>query len=103
MGRSEPLVVEEDIQKLRKRREGGLRKRGIAMGNESGIDTSGPWFDGVMLLRSLNLTGVDVKKAKGKRIGIVGGGMSGLMTAMLLDSKGLKNWHILEASKRVGG
>jgi len=73
------------------------------MGNETGIDTSGPWFDGVELLRSLNLTEVDVKKAKRKRIGIVGGGMSGLMTAMILDSKGLKNWHILEASKRVGG
>ena len=103
VGRSNPLVIEEDSQKLRRRREGELRKREIAMGNETGIDTSGPWFDGVMLLRSLNLTEVDVKKAKGKRIGIVGAGMSGLMTAMLLDSKGLRNWHILEASQKVGG
>lgn len=95
--------MEEDSQKLRKRREGELRKRGIAMGNETGIDTSGPWFDGVMLLKSLNLTQVDVRKAKGKRIGVVGGGMSGLMAAMLLDSKGVKNWQILEASEKVGG
>jgi len=73
------------------------------MGNETGIDTSGPWFDGVMLLKSLNLTQVDVRKAKGKRIGVVGGGMSGLMAAMLLDSKGVKNWQILEASEKVGG
>ncbi|KAF8428806.1 flavin-containing amine oxidoreductase-domain containing protein [Tirmania nivea] len=102
-GRSQPLAMEEDKRKLRAQREGELRKRGIAMGNETGIDTSGPWFDGVMLLRSLNLTEVDVEKAKAKRIGIVGAGMSGLMTAMLLDSKGLKNWHILEASERVGG
>lgn len=102
-GRSQPLVVGEDSQKLRKRREGELRKRGIAMGSETGIDTSGPWFDGVMLLKSLNLTEVDVKKAKRKKIGIVGGGMSGLMTAMLLDSKGIRNWHILEASEKVGG
>ncbi|KAF8459775.1 hypothetical protein BDZ91DRAFT_741582 [Kalaharituber pfeilii] len=100
VGRSPQLYVEEDGMLLRKRR---LERRGIPMTNETGIDASGPWFDGVLALKSLNLTEVDVKKAKQKKIGILGGGMSGLMTSLLLDSAGLNNWHILEASDRIGG
>ena len=33
----------------------------------------------------------------------MGGGVSGLATALMLDSIGLHNWEIIEASERVGG
>lgn len=36
-------------------------------------------------------------------IAIVGGGMSGLMTSLLLQSVGIENWEIMESSQRVGG
>ena len=89
-----------DVSNSLRRRKLGKR---ITMGPENGIDPNGPWFDGVELLKSINLTEVRVTEAKNKRIGIVGAGMSGLMTGLLLDSKGLTNWKILEASERIGG
>ena len=73
------------------------------MGPENGIDPNGPWFDGVELLKAANISSVDVEAAKSKRIGIVGAGISGLMTGLLLDSQGMTNWKILEASDRIGG
>ncbi len=36
-------------------------------------------------------------------IAIIGGGMSGLMTSILLQSVGIENWEIMESSQRVGG
>ncbi|KAL1588819.1 hypothetical protein WHR41_02722 [Cladosporium halotolerans] len=42
-------------------------------------------------------------RKKSKTIGILGGGMSGLMTAHLLDSVGIHDWTIVEASSRIGG
>lgn len=81
-----------------------LGRRGapaVKMDNSSGIDTAGPWFDGVAYLQGRNVSQVDVEEAKSKRmpsfppsvvrafandcvkgIGIIGGGMSGLMTAV---------------------
>jgi protoporphyrinogen oxidase len=36
-------------------------------------------------------------------IAIIGGGMSGLLTSLLLQSVGVQNWKIMESSQRVGG
>ena len=66
-------------------------------------DPYGPWFDGVHYLKSKNNTASFVAGKKDQKIGIVGGGMSGLMTALLLDQVGMHNWEIIESSKRVGG
>lgn len=43
-----------------------------------------------------------VSKAKNISIAIVGSGMSGLMTSLLLDSVGIHNWQIIESSRRIG-
>ncbi|KAJ5808717.1 hypothetical protein N7474_009986 [Penicillium riverlandense] len=66
-------------------------------------DVEGPWFDGVAYLKAKEPSKKFVAKAKEKEIGILGGGMSGLMTSLLLDSVGIKNWKIIESSGRVGG
>lgn len=75
----------------------------VPMTNASGIDAWGPWFDGVELLRSKNLSAVDVSAAKSKKIGIVGAGMSGLMTFLSLRQAGFENLEIIEAGERLGG
>lgn len=67
------------------------------------MDAEGPWFDGVAYLREKEPDDVFVAAAKSKTIGIIGGGMSGLMTAHLLDSVGFHDWTIVEASSRIGG
>ncbi|KAI9692705.1 MAG: hypothetical protein M1820_009456 [Bogoriella megaspora] len=66
-------------------------------------DSEGPWFDGVEYLKEKEPGSPFVAQAKGKSVGIVGGGMSGLMTSHLLESVGIRNWTIIEASGRVGG
>ncbi|KAI1081438.1 flavin-containing amine oxidoreductase-domain containing protein [Whalleya microplaca] len=96
VGRSEP-------QRLGKRR---MKKRGaysVEMTNATGIDAWGPWFNGVELLQSKNLSAVDVEAAKCKEVAIVGAGMSGLMTYLVLSQAGLTNIKIIEASQRLGG
>ncbi len=96
VGRSEP-------QSLQRK---DLKKRGafsIQMYNDTGIDTLGPWFNGVELLQSKNLSAVDVKCAKSKEIAIVGAGMSGLMTYLVLHQAGMTNVKIIEAGQRLGG
>lgn len=67
------------------------------------MEAEGPWFDGVAYLNEKEPGDVFVAKAKSQTIGIVGGGMSGLMTAHLLDSVGFHDWKIIEASGRIGG
>lgn len=89
LGRSEPI---EFVESLRKRQ--ALHEIG---------DSNGLWFDGVRYLESKNKTTVSTEEAKSKSIAIVGGGMAGLMTSLLLDSVGMTNWHIVESSERVGG
>ncbi|KAH9985552.1 flavin-containing amine oxidoreductase [Xylariaceae sp. FL0662B] len=96
IGRSEP-------QRLGKRR---MRKRGahsIEMTNATGIDTWGPWFNGVELLERKNLSAFGAADAKSKDIAIVGAGMAGLMTYLVLNQAGLTNIRIIEASQRLGG
>lgn len=111
LGRSEPQQLAS--RRSRKRgveetHERASRKKrdstsSIAMTNATGIDAWGPWFDGVELLQSKNLSAVDVSTAKSKKIGIVGGGMSGLMTFLALRQAGFENLEIIEAGDRLGG
>ncbi|EFW99432.1 L-amino acid oxidase [Grosmannia clavigera kw1407] len=75
----------------------------IPMTNASGIDAWGPWFDGVELLKSTNVSAVYAKEAKSKHVGIVGAGMSGLMTYLCLTQAGMTNVEIIEAGERLGG
>ncbi|KAH7304227.1 hypothetical protein B0I35DRAFT_382764 [Stachybotrys elegans] len=89
LGRSEPITMSTSLRKRQALAEIG--------------DSNGLWFDGVRYLESKNLTAIETEQAKSKRIAIVGGGMSGLMTSLLLTSVGLHNWHITESSQRVGG
>ncbi|KAK4508532.1 hypothetical protein PRZ48_002271 [Zasmidium cellare] len=67
------------------------------------LDVEGPWFDGVSYLQTTEPGSAFVASSKKQRIGIIGAGMAGLMTGHLLDSVGIHNWTILEASNRLGG
>lgn len=89
IGRSEPISV---VQSKRKRED-----------ISQVADESGPWFDGVAYMQAKQNNASFVAVAKSKKIGIVGGGMAGLLTSLLLDSVGIKDWHITESSQRVGG
>lgn len=62
------------------------------------FDSLGAWFEGV---NAINCT--SIPRRDNATIAIIGGGVSGLATALMLDSVGLHNWEILEASERVGG
>lgn len=73
------------------------------MDNSTGIDVLGPWFDGVELLKNREPSPVEVKAAKNKEVAIVGAGMSGLMSYLVLHQAGMKNIQILEAGQRLGG
>lgn len=66
------------------------------------FDALGSWFQGIA---SLNATSKfhDVEQAKNTSIAIVGAGITGLATALMLDSVGVHNWEILEASHQIGG
>ncbi|CAO2651439.1 Nn.00g040090.m01.CDS01 [Neocucurbitaria sp. VM-36] len=66
-------------------------------------DPMGPWFDGVEYLQQKNPNETFVAATKEKKFGIIGGGISGLMTALVLESVGIHNWKILESSDRLGG
>ncbi|KAH9904897.1 flavin-containing amine oxidoreductase [Xylariomycetidae sp. FL2044] len=103
---SEGTLVGRSIEQSPKLRKRGLKKRGpfsVPMDNSTGIDASGPWFDGVEFLQSKNLSAIDVAEAKSKEVAIVGAGMAGLMTFLILHQSGLTNVSILEASQRFGG
>jgi hypothetical protein len=89
VGRSSPISI---VNSMRKRQS-------IA----DVADTDGPWFDGVAYMQSKNNSASVTATAKSKKIAIVGGGMSGLMTSLLLTSVGITDWHIHESSQRVGG
>ncbi|GAB1207648.1 hypothetical protein APSETT445_006372 [Aspergillus pseudonomiae] len=66
------------------------------------FDALGAWFDGVNAINT-TINGAHNPTNKNTTIAIVGAGISGLTTALLLDSVGIHNWEILEASDRVGG
>ncbi|KAI2618174.1 flavin-containing amine oxidoreductase [Hypoxylon sp. NC1633] len=99
----ESLVGRSELQRLNRRK---VKKRGaysIEMTNATGIDTWGPWFDGVELLKSKEIGAFDAANAKSKDVAIVGAGMAGLMTYLVLTQAGLTNVRIIEASQRLGG
>jgi monoamine oxidase len=89
LGRSKPINVVESLRKRETLSEAG--------------DSNGLWFNGVKYLESSNTSATNTQQAKSKKIAIVGGGMAGLMTSLLLTSVGMTNWHIVESSQRVGG
>ena len=89
VGRSTAISVSKSLQK----------RQSIA----DVADSLGPWFDGVAYMQSKNVNATFVAEAKKKKIAIVGGGMSGLLTSLLLQSVGIEDWHITESSQRVGG
>ncbi|KAF2162075.1 hypothetical protein M409DRAFT_27453 [Zasmidium cellare ATCC 36951] len=62
------------------------------------FDALGAWFDGVAAINHSS-----IPRQPNVSIAIVGGGISGLATALMLDSVGIHNWEIIEASERVGG
>lgn len=69
VGRSQPIDVM--VKKSR---------RGIPISDYA--DAEGPWFDGVQYITEKEPEETFVAKAKGSTIGILGGGMSGLMSAV---------------------
>ncbi|KAK2609208.1 hypothetical protein QQS21_002290 [Conoideocrella luteorostrata] len=97
LGRSKPQDV---------RRANQFTKRAakpISMTEANGFDPIGPWFDGVDILSQKGPSVVDVNAAKAKQIAIVGAGISGLMTYLILHQAGFTNITILEADSRIGG
>jgi hypothetical protein len=66
-------------------------------------DPYGPWFDGVAYLQAKNQSDSFVAGKKDQKIAILGGGMAGLMSGLLLDQVGIHNWEISESSDRIGG
>ncbi|KAK7229448.1 hypothetical protein V2G26_001618 [Clonostachys chloroleuca] len=77
-----------------------LRRRGTFA---DVTDAMGPWFDGVAYLDQKQPDEAFVASVKNKTFGVLGAGISGLMTSLLLDSVGIKKWKIIESSERLGG
>ncbi|KAE8418619.1 hypothetical protein BDV36DRAFT_253849 [Aspergillus pseudocaelatus] len=70
------------------------------------FDALGAWFDGINAINTTTAAatnGTHNPTNKNTTIAIIGAGISGLTTALLLESVGIHNWEILEASDRVGG
>ncbi|KAF9878346.1 fusarubin cluster-oxidoreductase [Colletotrichum karsti] len=63
------------------------------------FDSNGAWFQQVADIAGNSTS----RKTSNVSIAIVGGGVSGLATGLMLDSVGVHNWEIIEASERVGG
>ncbi|PLN76987.1 flavin-containing amine oxidoreductase-domain containing protein [Aspergillus taichungensis] len=89
LGRSKPVSVVATISK----------RTSIA----DVADAEGPWFDGVAYMKGKEPGKAVVANAKEASVAIIGGGMAGLMTSLLLESVGIHDWHIIESSGRVGG
>ncbi|ETS87137.1 hypothetical protein PFICI_00965 [Pestalotiopsis fici W106-1] len=66
------------------------------------FDSLGAWFDGVASIANTSRPD-NVDQVKNKSIAIVGAGITGLTTALMLESVGIHNWELLEADNRVGG
>lgn len=114
LGRSAPQhtggvqSVKRSVKNANQKRSASVKRstdapQPIPMTNASGIDAWGPWFDGVELLKSNNVSAVYAEEAKSKHVAIVGAGMSGLMTYLCLTQAGMTNIEIIEAGERLGG
>lgn len=66
------------------------------------FDALGAWYDGVASING-SIRPQDVEQAKNTTIAIVGAGITGLATALMLDSVGVHNWELLEANSYAGG
>ncbi|KAJ4359611.1 uncharacterized protein N0V89_000166 [Didymosphaeria variabile] len=62
------------------------------------FDALGAWFEGVAAIEKTS-----APSRSNATIAIVGAGISGLATALMLESVGVHNWEIIEASSRIGG
>lgn len=92
LGQSEPLTLASPPHK---------RRSPPLLGD---FDSLGAWFDGVEMIKErTQREGGVVASGTNKSIAIVGAGVSGLAAGIMLDSVGVRNWHIIEASNRVGG
>lgn len=89
VGRSPPISVTRPV----------VRRESIA----DVADAMGPWFDGIAYMQGKEPGKAVVAQAKEAAVAIIGGGISGLMTSLLLESVGIHNWHIIESSGRIGG
>lgn len=69
IGSSDPITVTKK-----------LNRRAVPLADIA--DAEGPWFDGVQYLKEKEPDKVFVAQEKQKKIGILGGGMSGLMSAV---------------------
>ncbi|KAG5988818.1 hypothetical protein E4U43_004625 [Claviceps pusilla] len=110
VGRSEPLELPKQKRKPKpkpknknKMKRQASSDHHIAMNKATGFDALGQWFDGVRFLKEKQPGAVDVGAAKKKDIAIVGAGLSGLTTYLLLHQAGFTNLQVLEASNRLGG
>jgi monoamine oxidase len=92
VGRSDELQVTKRIAR---------RSEKKSFADVAGDDSL--WFNGVAYLQQKQPEDTFVAATKNKCFGILGGGISGLMSSLLLDSVGIHNWKILESSERVGG
>ncbi|KAI4641437.1 uncharacterized protein J4E78_010409 [Alternaria triticimaculans] len=92
IGKSDELVVTKRHARRQERK---------SFVDVAGTDSN--WFDGVAYLQQKQPDDVFVASAKNKSFGILGGGISGLATSLMLDSVGIHNWKIIESSKRIGG
>lgn len=96
LGKSEPIQVHRQVKK-RSNRDNPLLQD---------FDSLGAWFDGVAAIKEKvdqNGAVTSDQMKKNTSIAIVGAGISGLATGLMLDSVGIHNWEIIEASERVGG
>ncbi|KAK2765063.1 hypothetical protein FQN54_008762 [Arachnomyces sp. PD_36] len=88
--------------------ESGFLEKRSAVDNKRPLledfDSLGAWFEGVARIKDEPEEDVTTNETqKNASIAIVGAGISGLATGLMLDSVGLHNWEIIEASDRVGG
>lgn len=66
------------------------------------FDPLGAWFDEVASINN-SVRVQDVVRAKNVTVAIIGAGITGLATALMLDSVGVHNWELLEAGSQAGG
>ncbi|KAM0188804.1 hypothetical protein ACHAPI_010413 [Fusarium lateritium] len=93
IGQSDELIVTKRL--------GRRSEKKASFADVAGDDSL--WFNGVAYLKQKQPEESFVATVKNKSFAILGGGMSGLLTSLILDSVGIHNWKILESSERIGG
>ncbi|KIL85443.1 hypothetical protein FAVG1_11400 [Fusarium avenaceum] len=93
IGQSDELVITKRL--------GRRSEKKASFADVAGDDSL--WFNGVAYLKQKQPEESFVAAVKNKSFAILGGGISGLLTSLILDSVGIHNWKILESSERIGG